>query len=62
MIAPCSELDAKRAIDMGTRLAYKIGDDQFKRGMDIVSHKIGSEEKMMKLLSRFAKWVLRSRL
>ena len=52
---PFSELDAKRAIDMGTRLAYKIGDDQFKRGADIVSPKVGSEQKMMKLLSRFVK-------
>ena len=50
-----SELDAKRAIDMGTRLAYKIGDHEFKRGMDLVSNKVGTEEKMMNMLSRFVK-------
>ena len=41
-----SELDAKRAIDMGTRLALKIKDDDVVPGKHVFHADIGAEEKL----------------
>jgi 2,4-dienoyl-CoA reductase (NADPH2) len=43
------ELDAKRAIDMGTRLALKISEVECQKEFDSIKRKIGSEEKMFQL-------------
>lgn len=47
------ELDAKRAIDMGTRLALKIKDPSVLPGQHSFQAGVGSEEKMFKLLKSF---------
>jgi len=47
------ELDAKRAIDMGTRLALKIHDDSIVPGKHSLKASVGAEEKMMRILSKF---------
>jgi len=47
------ELDAKRAIDMGTRLAIKIHEPDVVPGSHIFSAPVGVEEKMFSLLRRF---------
>ena len=48
------ELDAKRAIDMGTRLAIKIHDAGVVPGKHVFSAPIGIEEKLYGLLRRFS--------
>jgi len=48
------ELDAKRAIDMGTRLAYRIHQDEVKPGNHAFQSSVGPEEKLFRLLKRFA--------
>jgi 2,4-dienoyl-CoA reductase (NADPH2) len=47
------ELDAKRAIDMGTRLALKIHEPDVVPGKHVFGAEQGVEEKLYKLLSRF---------
>lgn len=47
------ELDAKRAIDMGTRLAMKIHDDDLVPGEHMDQPEEGVEEKLYGLLQRF---------
>jgi len=47
------ELDAKRAIDMATRLAVKIHDDRVVPGQHKFASPIGAEEKMMRLLKKY---------
>lgn len=47
------ELDAKRAIDMGTRLALKIHDTAVVPGKHVFSAEEGVEEQMFHLLKRF---------
>jgi len=47
------ELDAKRAIDMGTRLALKISDQSVTPGKHEFRSGAGAEEKMFQLLKRF---------
>jgi len=47
------ELDAKRAIDMSTRLALKIHDDSIVPGKHSFKASVGAEEKMMRVLSKF---------
>jgi 2,4-dienoyl-CoA reductase (NADPH2) len=49
------ELDAKRAIDMGTRLALKIHESNVVPGQHIFAAKPGVEEKMYNLLQTFMK-------
>ena len=47
------ELDAKRAIDMGTRLAMRIHEDDLVPGKHVVQPEPGVEEKLFALLRRF---------
>lgn len=47
------ELDAKRAIDMGTRLAMKIHEDDLVPGEHVHKPEPGVEEKLYTLLQRF---------
>ena len=47
------ELDAKRAIDMGTRLALKIHEPEVVPGKHVFSSKAGVEEQMFQKLKRF---------
>eukprot|EP00980_Cylindrotheca_fusiformis_P003624 scaffold814_cov100-Cylindrotheca_fusiformis.AAC.6 len=47
------ELDAKRAIDMGTRLATCIHDDHVVQGKHVFQSPPSSEEKMFSLLRKF---------
>jgi len=47
------ELDAKRAIDMGTRLALRIHDPAVTPGKHVMSSEPGIEESMFQLLKRF---------
>ena len=47
-----SELDAKRAIDMGTRLALKIADDEVKPGQHKFQADTGAEEKMFNTMKK----------
>lgn len=47
------ELDAKRAIDMGTRLAVKIHDARVIPGKHKFEAPMGAEEKMQQVLKRF---------
>ena len=47
-----SELDAKRAIDMGTRLALKIDDDEVKPGQHKFQADTGAEEKMFNTMKK----------
>ena len=47
------ELDAKRAIDMATRLAVRIHEDEVIPGQHKFQSNIGAEEKMMKLLKKY---------
>ena len=47
------ELDAKRAIDMGTRLALKISDERVVPGKHTFQAGTSAEEKMQQLLSKF---------
>jgi len=47
------ELDAKRAIDMGTRLALKIHEKDVIPGTHVFQSPMGVEEKMFDLLKRF---------
>ena len=49
------ELDAKRAIDMGTRLALKIHDPTVVPGKHVFASKPGIEEDMFQMLKRFMK-------
>merc|ERR1711862_93583 len=46
------ELDAKRAIDMGTRLALRIKDDDVVPGKHAFSADIGAEEKLYKQMNK----------
>lgn len=50
-----SELDAKRAIDMGTRLALKIKDDNVVPGKHSFNADIGAEEKMFSVIMKYMK-------
>lgn len=47
-----SELDAKRAIDMGTRLALKIDEDGVVPGKHVFHADIGAEEKLFKTMKK----------
>jgi 2,4-dienoyl-CoA reductase (NADPH2) len=47
-----SELDAKRAIDMGTRLALKIDDDAISPGNHLFQADVGAEEKMFNTMKK----------
>jgi len=47
------ELDAKRAIDMGTRLAYQIHKDEIKPGNHVFQSSVGPEEKLFRFLKRW---------
>ena len=50
------ELDVKRAIDMGTRLALKIhegGEGSAKPGRHVFVPKVGAEEHMMDFIKRY---------
>lgn len=47
------ELDAKRAIDMGTRLALKIHDERVIPGKHKFEAAMGAEEKMQEVLKRW---------
>ena len=47
------ELDAKRAIDMGTRLAYQIHKEEVTPGKHFFQSPIGPEEKLFGLLRKF---------
>jgi len=49
------ELDAKRAIDMGTRLALKVKDNTVIPGAHIFQAGVGAEEKMFRLLTKIMK-------
>jgi 2,4-dienoyl-CoA reductase (NADPH2) len=49
------ELDAKRAIDMGTRLALKIHEPNVVPGRHVFAAEVGVEEKIFKLVQRFMK-------
>jgi len=48
------ELDAKRAIDMGTRLAIRIHEPNVTPSNYVFSAPVGTEEKMFQLLKRFS--------
>ena len=48
------ELDAKRAIDMGTRLAMEIHNDAIVPGKHKLEAPVGPEEKMFKFLKKWA--------
>jgi 2,4-dienoyl-CoA reductase (NADPH2) len=47
------ELDAKRAIDMGFRLAMQIHNPEVVPGKHVFQSRPSSEEKLMKLLRRY---------
>jgi 2,4-dienoyl-CoA reductase (NADPH2) len=47
------ELDAKRAIDMGTRLAIRIHEDGVTPGNHVFSSPVGTEEKLFQLLKKW---------
>uniref|UniRef100_A0A7S1BMQ1 Uncharacterized protein n=1 Tax=Corethron hystrix TaxID=216773 RepID=A0A7S1BMQ1_9STRA len=47
------ELDAKRAVDMATRLALKIGDSSVLPGKHKFQSGVGAEEKMFQLLKKY---------
>jgi len=47
------ELDAKRAIDMGTRLAYRIHEEEVKPGNHVFRSSVGPEEKLFRFLKRW---------
>jgi len=47
------ELDAKRAIDMGTRLAYQIHKQEVKPGNHVFQTSVGPEEKLFRFLKRW---------
>jgi len=47
------ELDAKRAIDMGSRLAYKIHEEEVKPGNHVFRSSVGPEEKLFRFLKRW---------
>jgi 2,4-dienoyl-CoA reductase (NADPH2) len=47
------ELDAKRAIDMATRLAVRIHEDEVVPGHHKFTSPMGAEEKMMRLLKKY---------
>ena len=47
------ELDAKRAIDMGTRLAYQIHKEEVKPGKHAFQSSVGPEEKLFRFLKRW---------
>jgi 2,4-dienoyl-CoA reductase (NADPH2) len=47
------ELDAKRAIDMGTRLALKIHEADVVPGKHVFQSPVGAEEKMFQFMRRF---------
>ena len=47
------ELDAKCAIDMGTRLALRIHEAEVVPGKHIFQSPVGAEEKMFHLMRRF---------
>jgi 2,4-dienoyl-CoA reductase (NADPH2) len=47
------ELDAKRAIDMGTRLAYRIHEEEVKPGNHVFQSSVGPEEKLFRFLKRW---------
>lgn len=49
------ELDAKRAIDMGTRLALRIKDDDVVPGNHAFSADIGAEEKLFKAVVKMSR-------
>ena len=48
------ELDAKRAIDMGTRLALKIHEKDVVPGKHVFQSKVGAEEKMFQFMKQFS--------
>lgn len=48
------ELDAKRAIDMGTRLALRIHDPKVTPGNHVFQSAVGVEEKIFQVLKRFS--------
>ena len=48
------ELDAKRAIDMGTRLAMEIHNDSIVPGQHKLEAPTGAEEKMFEFLKKWA--------
>jgi 2,4-dienoyl-CoA reductase (NADPH2) len=48
------ELDAKRAIDMGTRLAMQIHQDSVTPGNHVFHAPVGTEEKLFQMLKRFS--------
>jgi len=47
------ELDAKRAIDMGTRLAYQIHKEEVKPGKHLFESAMGPEEKLFRFLKKW---------
>lgn len=47
------ELDAKRAIDMGTRLALKVHDEGVVPGKHVFRAKVGAEEKLYGVMRKF---------
>jgi len=47
------ELDAKRAIDMGTRLGYSIHNEEVKPGNHVFQSSVGPEEKLFRFLKRW---------
>jgi len=47
------ELDAKRAIDMGTRLAHRIHKEEVKPGNHVFQSSVGPEEKLFRFLKRW---------
>lgn len=47
------ELDAKRAIDMGTRLAFKIHEESVVPGKHVFSSPVSAEQKVFEMLKRF---------
>ena len=49
------ELDAKRAIDMGTRLALTIKDDTVVRGQHVFNADIVAEEKLYKTMMKMTR-------
>ena len=49
------ELDAKRAIDMGTRLALRIKDDKVVPGQHVFNADIGAEEKLYKTMMKMTR-------
>ena len=47
------ELDAKRAIDMGTRLAHKIHLDEVLPGKHVFTSSVGTEEKLFRFMKKW---------